>query len=156
MILVCRDMDYINMFMSQPDVFKYCSEFGTSIDDVNFKHDERAIWLNYTVDGEQVGLINAQISTGVMCTFHPYINKDRRHLYGDMIKELFKWLYINMPSEIVKFNAVIPTLFKGAIKAANAAKMKNEGLDRMSFRHKTGLYDRVLFGITREEMKWVV
>lgn len=155
MISVCNDMTLINKFMSNPDVFKYCSEFGTSIDDVNFTHEARSLWLNYTVDGEHVGLINVQVSTGVMCTFHPYINRARRHLYDGMIKELFKWLYINMPPEIVKFNAVIPTLFKGAIKAANAAKMKNEGLDRMSFRHKTGLYDRVLFGITREEMKWV-
>jgi len=87
-----------------------------------------------------------------MCQFHPYIKREYKSDYDEMVQSFFGWFKEHMQAEAIKLNALIPDKFKGAIKAAFRAGMHQEGVDRLSFRTKDGTHDRILFGILREEM----
>ena len=148
MIELCNDMDHVRKFMLLPEVYRYCAEFGVNKDKIEFSDGPRQAWLTYN----EYGLIDMRIETGSMCSFHPYILRSNKSEYGAMILEFFAWFAEFMPVEAVKLNATIATIFKGAIAAAEKAGMKMEGVDRLSYRAESGVYDRLLFGITREEM----
>ena len=64
-----------------------------------------------------------------------------------------KWFFDNMPVMCSKLNVIIPVSSPVAIKAAIRGGMKEEGLDRLSYLTENGPVDRVLLGITREEVK---
>lgn len=145
-------MQLVKEFMLLPEIYRYCAEFGVDKCNIKFTSDNKEIWLAYKVDGKNIGLINLHVMTGSMCMFHPYILREHRAGYDGMIKGFFGWCKDSLPPEVVKLNAIIPTIFKGAIKAAHTAGMKHEGIDRLSYRHKRGVFDRLLYGITRDEI----
>lgn len=152
MITPCQDMDKVKAFMLLAEIYRYAAEFGADKDNATFSHGPQELWLDY----DSIGLVNLHVETGAMCRFHPYILRARKAKYDNMVQEFFKWFIDNMPIEAVKLNAIIPVIFKGAILAAEAAKMTMEGIDRDSYRHDNGICDRLLFGITRAEIeKWV-
>ena len=145
-------MGKVKAFMMLPEIYRYASEFGTNKESIVFSHSAKELWLDY----DSVGLINVHVETGAMCRFHPYILRSHKANYDGMVKEFFSWFTDNMPKEAVKLNAIIPRIFKGAILAAEKAKMTMEGIDRDSYRHDNGVCDRLLFGITRAEIdQWV-
>jgi RimJ/RimL family protein N-acetyltransferase len=146
-------MNKVKKFMLLPEVYRYCAEFGVDKENAKFESGSKEIWLSFNIYGQEVGIINVHVMSGSMCMFHPYILRDYRHYYDEMVQDFFDWFVDTMPENALKLNAMIPTLFKGAIKAANKAGMKQEGIDRLSYRHESGVYDRLLFGITREEIK---
>lgn len=146
-------MTLIKIFMMLPEVKRYAAEFGAEVDDDSFETNNKQAWFLYSVDQEGVGLIKFNIQTSVMCEFHPYIFREYKGHYGQMVQEFFEWFVNDAPEQMVKLNAVIPTIFKGALAAANRAGMTQEGTDRLSYLSKNGPCDRILLGITREEMK---
>ena len=145
-------MGVVRRFMMRPEVYRYAAEFGVNEDQVEFSDGPRKIWLCYIQGKQVVGLIDMHVETGSMCIFHPYILREHKSNYDQMVQEFFTWFAEFMPKEAIKLNAYIPIVFKGAIMAAERAKMKREGLDRMSYRTADGVCDRILFGITREEL----
>lgn len=149
MISICRDMGAIRDFMLLPEITRFAAEHGSNPEAEVFKTDDREIWLFY---GDEIGLINMTVETGVMCEFHPYIRKDHKLEFDAMIKCFFKWFAENVPKEIIKLNVVIAKIHKGGIKAAEKAGMKHEGIDRLSYLSKFGACDRMLLGITRKEI----
>jgi len=151
-MIVCTDMDLANRFMSLPEITRYSQEYGFT-GEVNCTRGAKEVWVGYHVDGELVGLTNLHVETGAMCRFHPYILKSHSSKYNQMILEFFEWFDKNMQPEAVKLNAIIPTLFKPAIKAAKSTGFTVEGVDRQSYRTSNKVYDRIQLGITREEMK---
>lgn len=152
MITVCKDPEVVKTFMSLPEICRYAAEEGANIDSIEAETTGRNIWLIYSKDGESMGLTQMQIKTGCMAEFHPYILRKYKQNYDDMIKEIFNWFIENMPAQIVKLNAWIPSICKGALSAADRAGMITEGVDRKSFLTKMGACDRILKGITRQEM----
>ena len=144
-------MTYVKEFMLDPNVYRYAAEYGAS-EEMEFNCGNKELWLTY----DDIGLINLHVETGSMCRFHPYIKREHKDKYDGMIKEFFKWFIDNMQAEAVKLNAIIPVVFDGAQQAARRAKMTVEGIDRMSYRTEKGACDRILYGITKEEMKWVI
>ena len=144
-------MDIVTKFMHLPEIYKYCAEFGAD-KDTRFTHGNKEVWIKYIENGEFIGLINMHVMTGSMCQFHPYILKKYKAQYNRMVKDFFKWFDDNMQAEAVKLNAVIPSIYRSTIRAAYDVGMTREGIDRMSYRHKKRVLDRVLFGITRKEM----
>ena len=152
MIKLCRDAGLVREFMNLPEIYRYAAEYGGSA--VEPKYSKKEWWLTYNVDGNQVGMINLYVLTGSACQCHPYILRDYRQHYEDMLRALFVWFDKNMPPEAIKLNAVIPTLFKKTIAVVLKVGGQIEGIDRMSYRRtKTRIYDRILLGITREEMR---
>ena len=151
MLEICRDMDTVRQFMSLPEIYKYCAEFGADKES-RFTHSNTELWIKYIDNGEFIGLINMHVMTGAMCQFHPYILKKNKSQYNRMIKGFFKWFDDNMQAEAVKLNAVIPAMYIATIRAAYDVGMTREGIDRMSYRHKKRVLDRVMFGITRKEI----
>ena len=97
-------------------------------------------------------MIKFYLLTGTMGMFHPYILRAHKLEYNTMVQQFFKWFVESVPEQICKLNVAIPRQFKGAISAAEAAGMKLEGIDRMSYLSKNGPCDRLLLGITRREM----
>ncbi len=146
-------MAFVRKFMMLPEIYRYAAEYGVEKENTVFVYGPKEFWLTYRVGTEPVGLINMHIETGSMCQFHPYILREFKGYYDAMVRAFFDWFMEKMPLEAVKLNAIIPTIFKGALKAAERAKMKTEGLDRMSYRTADGVCDRVQVGITREEMR---
>lgn len=153
MLYIQHDMQKVKDFMLLPEIYRYCAEFGVNKDQAIFESGSKELWLSFRKKGQDVGIINIHVMSGSMCMFHPYILRKHRHFYDKMVQDFFEWFVESMPENALKLNALIPTLFKGAIKAANKAGMKQEGIDRLSYRHESGVYDRFLFGITREEIK---
>ncbi len=151
MIKPCHNMAIINDFMRLPEVNYYAAEYGA--EDEDFEYDDRRCWLFYSVDGHDIGLIKFYLLTGAMGMFHPYILRRFKKNYDVMVQEFFGWFLDNVPEQIYKLNVAIPKQFNGAIKAAHTAGMITEGVDRMSYLSETGPCDRMLLGITREEMK---
>lgn len=137
--------------MNLPEIYRYAAEYGAK--SVEPDMSKKELWLSYIVDGEKVGLTNLYVLTGSACQFHPYILRKYAAHYEKMVREIFAWFCENMPPEAVKLNALIPTMFKATIEAGKAAGGQVEGIDRLSYRRtKTRIYDRLLLGITREEM----
>ena len=145
-------MDIVKDFMLMPEIMRFAVEYGSNVDDKTFQNSAHELWLKYEVDGEVIGLIDALFLTGAMCEFHPYILRKHRAKFDGMIQEFFKWFVTAIPEQVVKLNAWIVETFKGTIKAAERANMTLEGRDRSSYRTKNGVCDRLLFGITREEI----
>ena len=145
MITVCDNRQEVIEFMALPEVSRYAREYGSG--ELTFTSKE--LWLLY----DDKGMINIHVETGAMCQFHPYILKRHKTLYNSMVREFFEWFVCNMPAEAVKLNAVIPDIFKGAILAAERAGMTLEGVDSLSYRSANGVHDRLMFGISREQMR---
>ena len=152
MITVCKDPEIVRVFISLPEIIRYAAEEGATINDIQAETTSRNGWLIYSKDGESMGLTQMQIKTGCMAEFHPYILRKYKQHYDDMIKEIFAWFIEHVPGQIVKLNAWIPAIYKGALNAADRAGMITEGVDRKSFLTKSGACDRILKGITRQEL----
>ena len=151
MIKQCLDMDFVNNFMTLPEVRRYAAEYGA--EDEEFITDSRHAWLSYSVCNVSVGLIYFHIITGCAAQFHPYILRKYKDEYDNMVQEFFRWLISTDQSTITKFNAVIPETCKGALKAADRARMTVEGVDRDSFLTEDGPCGRIMLGITLKELK---
>ena len=152
MIAQTANMQAVKDFMELPEIWRYCSEFGADKEKKTYTHGPKETWLAYVVDNEPVGLINMYVITGAACQFHPYIKREYAKHYDSMLKQFFKWFCENMPDTAIKLNALIPTKFRATIAAAKRVGGKLEGTDRQSYRTEKRIYDRLLFGITREEM----
>ena len=152
MIRVCKNVNTVRDFMLLPEITRYAAEHGSKPDDEEFKLDSRNGWLIYNHEGRDVGMIKFYLCTGTMGMFHPYVLRAYKSEYDNMVQEFFKWFVDNVPEQICKLNVAIPKPFKGAIKAAKRAGMRSEGIDRMSYLSKDGACDRMLLGITREEI----
>ena len=150
MINQCMDMDFVNDFMTLPEIRRYAAEYGA--EDAVFKTGPREAWLSYVVDGLSVGLIHLEIVTGCACQFHPYILRTFKDQYDDMVQEFFKWFISSDQSDLTKLNVVIPEVCKGALKAADRARMTVEGVDRDSWLTETGPCGRIMLGITLKEL----
>jgi hypothetical protein len=138
--------------MNRPEIYRYAAEYGAG--EFKVAPSEKEFWLAYYIDGRMVGLSSLYVITGSACQAHPYILRDYSHYYEDMLKAIFAWFVEYMPPEAIKLNALIPTMFKRTIQAVKNVGGQVEGLDRMSYRRtKTRVYDRMLLGITREEME---
>lgn len=151
MIVICEDYELINHFMSLPEITRYSREFGAT--GSIHKPDKRKLWVAYAIDGMVIGLISMRSMTGSACEFHPYILSDHKKDYVNMCVMFFKWFDKHMPAQVVKLNTAIPSPYRAALRAAEAGGMTKEGTDRMSYRTKTKVCDRILYGITREEIK---
>jgi hypothetical protein len=148
---VIRDPDIVREFMNRPEIYRYAAEYGSG--KIEPSMSGREVWLGYEIDGELIGLANIYVVTGSMCMCHPYIVRKHRDKYEDMLKSIFKWFVDAMPLYAIKLNALIPTIFKNTIQAVKNVGGKVEGIDRQSYRHsESRVLDRVLMGITREEM----
>ena len=145
-------MSVVADFMLLDEISRYAVEYGADKDDEVFEHGDRQGWLTYTSDGQIVGMINFHLETGTMGAFHPYILRSHKDQYNGMVLEFFEWFCRVVPEQIVKLNVAIPTIFKGAVKAAIDVGMTFEGLDRQSYLSEFGPCDRIMLGITREEM----
>ena len=150
MIGICGDMNHVRHFMRLPEIWRYAAEFGCN-DDCEFYADDRRVWLAYYVDNKQVGLIDYHLETGCMAQFHPYILREFKGFYDQMVIEFFEWVKENS-ADVLKLNVVIPETCKGAIKAANKAGMKLEGIDRFSYLTEAGPINRMMFGILKEDL----
>ena len=146
-------MAQVKDFMLLPEISHYAAEYDADPKDEEFKYNTRSGWLTYSVDKQDIGMIKFYLVTGTMGMFHPYILRRFKKNYDLMVQEFFGWFLDNVPEQIYKLNVAIPKQFKGAIKAAHTAGMITEGVDRMSYLSETGPCDRMLLGITREEMK---
>ena len=145
-------MAQVKDFMLLPEISRYAVEYGSDLESEVFEANGRQCWLSYIVDGKRVGIINFYLKTGTMGMFHTYILREFKKNYDVMVQEFFNWFLDEMPEQMVKLNVVIPTQFKGAIKAAESAGMTREGVDRMSYLSEDGPCDRILLGIIRREM----
>ena len=141
-------MSYIREFMTLPEVWRYCAEFGCDVEKVEFNSDEKECWLRWN----KTGLINLHILTGPMVTVHPYILRESKADFGRMLNEFLQWFLDNVPEQIQKINVPVPIFCIGAIQAAFRVGMRVEGIDRMSYLTKKGPVDRVMFGLLRGEI----
>lgn len=153
MITVCANMKKVRDFMTLPEILYYCAEYGANPDDTEFYTNKRKGYLVYSVKGRDVGMIDFHVETGVMAQFHPYILREFKGYYDEMVQEFFEWFLKESPEEVVKLNVVIPVKYVGALKATETAGMKLEGIDRLSWLTKDGPCDRAVIGITREELE---
>jgi len=144
-------MQKVQDFMLLDEIFKYAAEPGANPEDAKFSYDNKNIWLTYTENNELLGLIRLQMKTNTMCEFHPYILKKVSRQYIKMVHKFYGWFFSEMKPEFLKLNAVIATCWPSGIRAAKLAGMTVEGVDRMSYTTDTGIYDRIMFGITRKE-----
>ena len=145
------DMEFVNDFMTLPEVRRYAAEYGA--EDEKFITDSRNAWLSYSVCNVSVGLIYIHITTGCAAQFHPYILRKYKDEYDNMVQEFFQWFISNEQDKITKLNVVIPEICKGALKAASNARMTVEGVDRDSFLTENGPCGRIMLGITLKELK---
>ena len=151
MITPCRDMSIIEEFMMLPEVRRYAEEYGSATP--KFEASKKELWFTFRKSGEAAGMINMHVETGSMCQFHPYILRKHRMNYVEMVREFFGWFIKTMPPEAIKLNAIIPSCYKATIDAGIEAGGTVEGVDRMSYRKdESKVYDRILLGITRQEM----
>lgn len=146
---MCNDMAYVREFMLRPEIYRYAAEYGNDPDAAEFVSDEKQCWLDF----EGVGLINIHIETGCMIQFHPYILRTHKERFNEMVLKLFHYFDKCLPEEVVKINVTIPVIYENTLRAAETVGMTSEGLDRSSYRHKGGVCDRILYGITREELE---
>lgn len=153
MIDQCLDMCYVKSFMTLPEVARYASEYGADIESEVFETTSRMAWLSFIHEGEKVGLIKFYLVSGCAAQFHPYILRKHKDLYLTMASEFFKWFKSKDNEQIVKLNVAIPTKFKNTIQAAIDGGMTIEGVDRLSYLSESGPCDRMLLGVTREELK---
>lgn len=148
MITQCKDMSFVKGFMTLPEVWRYCAEYGTNSDTVEFTSDDKECWLRWN----DYGLINLHILTGAMVTVHPYILREFKDDFVAMLNEFLQWFLVNVPDQIQKINVPVPIFCIGAIQAAFKVGMIVEGVDRMSYLTKNGPVDRVMFGLLRGEI----
>lgn len=152
MISICTDYQQILEFITLPEIYRYAGCVGGSIESVQVRENDSSFWLSFVNNGEVIGLTVFHKKNSCTTEFHPYILRAFKHLYNEMVQEIFAWFIEKMPENYIKLNAVIPNIHKGAIKAAEAAGMTLEGVDRMSYQTENDVCDRINYGITREEM----
>jgi len=148
----CKDVDFIREFMCLPEIAQF-AEYGCDPEKENYIIDDRSTWVVYIVNGVRIGLISLNVETGAMCTFHPYILAKHKRLYLQMVRGFFLLFDSRMPPHVSKLNTRVAVIFTTTIKWAQRIGMKAEGIDKLSFLTESGPVDRVLLGITREDIK---
>ena len=137
--------------MLMPEILQYAAEDDPSQDPV-FTCESGEAWL-LAMDGDVfVGIIYTHTTGSAVAFFHPYILKEYKGKFETMCKAFLTWFADEMPEQIIKLNALIPTYAKAAYKTAISIGLTKEGTDRMSYRKYDKIWDRYLMGITRGEM----
>ena len=146
-----KDLNLIKSFMMQPEIYKYASEDGASLDP-EFTESGREVWLLAIKDNEAMGIVHSHLENGTTAWFHPYIMRSHKDKYLNLVNLFLKWFDQFFPVEIQKLNAYIPTYAQKTYEIAMRAGFKDEGLNRMSYLKNGKLWDRHLIGIIRGEL----
>ena len=145
------DMDAVKAFMMNPEILERASEDGAN-PNPEFTCGHREAWLLATKNGEVIGAVNVHLLNGVMAEFHPYVLSKHAKQGTNMVRLFLLWFKANMPEEITKLIAYIPTYVPGVFRAAIKLGFTHEGTNRACFRKNGIIYDMNLVGITRGEI----
>jgi RimJ/RimL family protein N-acetyltransferase len=146
-------MELITKFMMIPEILERAREDGATISPV-FTCGDREGWLVAMKGGEVIAAINLHLESGIMAQFHPYFLSAHSREASKIVKLFLIWFRDEMPIEITKLIAFIPTYAAGVYRAALRLGFTHEGTNRACFQKNGIIYDMNLVGIIREEIKW--
>ena len=156
-VIPTYDMEAVRGIVVEPFIWDRISD-GVGSEDYYPTFSPNNQWLLIERNGENIGVIYVHCDTSCSIGFHPYLKKEHIKECRSMMQSFFNW-FNSLPSSIIKVNAVIPCCFKSALNFAKKSGFQQEGISRSSFNHKGKTVDRVMLGITREEIEellWAV
>lgn len=149
-----NDMGLIRKIVISPDIWERIAD-GVDSDYYFPTTDSGNQWILVLNNNKTIGVIYIHCDTSCSIGFHPYLLKDHR-IYGiEMMKAFFEWFIEYLPEEYVKINVIIPECFASVVSFARKVGFKKEGICRNSYTKSGNIYNRVMLGITRDEvLEW--
>lgn len=146
-------MQAVTNFMMIPEILERAREDGATMNPV-FTCSARECWLLAEIEGETVSAINVHLESGIMAQFHPYFLSSHVKQASKITKLFLSWFKSEMPVEITKLIAFIPTYAGGVYRTALKLGFTHEGTNRACFKKNGIIYDMNLIGIIRDEITW--
>jgi len=153
MVELAENMTDVNAVIKTPEIWGQITDEGAENKEYAPKNTDSEFWLIAKTD-RICGAIFVEINSSVSISIHPY-SIDRGKGYY-MMKAFLKWFLSETAETLNKINARIPTYNGVGELVALKLGFTNEGINRQS--HKCGgeLYDQIMMGITRSEVKEVL
>ena len=150
-----NDMLKVRGIVTSPDIWERISD-GIDSDKYYPSTDNTNQWLLVLNEDDIIGVIYVHCDTSCSIGFHPYLREKYRDYGREMIKAFFEWFIESIPVEYVKINVIIPECFPSVINFSKKVGFKNEGVSRNSYTRNGDIFNRVMLGITRDEVaEWV-
>lgn len=146
------DMNLVKSIITDDEIWDQITEDGTKKEEYNPCFDSGMIWLLVKFNEDVAGVIYVNKETICSISIHPNLKNKYRMHYKDMMNELFKW-FLSLPEEVQKINCSIPVNLKKVNNSALKIGFKSEGVNRYSFLKNNEIYDRIMYGLTRSEVK---
>lgn len=118
--------------------------------------DDNTTWLLCIANGDICGIILAHVETSCAIAIHPYLMREHRKKGREMMTALFKRFIEHTPKEFVKIQAVVPDCYKSTQNFAKRVGFTEEGNIRCSYRKGVKVFDRKIYGITRDEIEAIL
>lgn len=145
------NMEDVRNILSHDDIWSRYSD-GVDFDDFTPTNTSREQWLIVMDNGFILGIIYVHCDTSCSLGFHPYLIKKYRSHGREMVKSFFKWFLDAVPESYLKINVVIPECFKSTVNFSRKVGFTQEGVSRDSYKFNNKVYNRIISGITREEV----
>jgi RimJ/RimL family protein N-acetyltransferase len=150
MISETKDSEIIWKIATHPDLWQTIAEDGMSPDE--WAPDLKQGWLISSDDNGFVGIWNVYPTNKVTLKIHPMVPKDVRGKRAyKSAKEVLRWIFANTNYE--KITCEIPVIYRNVKLFAMACGMKEEGLNRKSYRKNGEVVDQWHLGVLKQEYK---
>lgn len=151
-LLPTDDMGLVKFIAAHHDIWARFSD-GVNLEDYEPENDNRTQWLVIKSDDETAGIIRVYCESTCAIEFHPYMFKPYRKYVREMTTAFFQWFLNNTPESIIKVNIMTPECYQSVINASRKMGFIREGINRDSYRLNNKVYNQIMSGITKAEVK---
>jgi len=138
----------INSVLLDSEMFPRISEDGVNGVILN----DKSIYLSVHDDQSLIGVFQLDSANSTSINIHPCILKKYRNKSYKVMNVFYSWVLENLPKNLLKINAEIPTKYKEVYRFAKQVGFSDEGLNRQSIIKGGFIWDQYRLGITRQEM----
>ena len=150
MIRIADDMTLVKDMAEK--VWGSMSEDGVIIDNFEPYNSTASVWLIYSENDVDIGMLFINNDSTTAISFHPYIMPEHKGSGRGMVSEFFSWFIENIPAKVNKINVKVPIIHKTVYNFAKKVGFIDEGVDRMSYTKNGEVCDRYALGLTRSEI----
>jgi len=150
-MIVNRSHDPLVIRIMLEKFWKAIAEDGLSLDDAVID-TENIYWLLIKEGDQILGMFTLIPLNEVTLDGHAHVLPEHRDKAKEIGLMSIKWLLDNVDQKYQKLNTQVPTIYPNVYHYTLKIGLKDEGLNRLSYRKNGELHDQHMVGATRDEL----
>lgn len=114
---------------------------------------ERVFWLMIQEDNQTLGMFSLIPSNDVTLEGHAHVLLEHRNKAKEIGLSAIKWMLDNVDKKYQKLNTQVPIIYPNVYHYTLKIGLKDEGLNKLSYRKNGELHDQHYVGATMDELK---